>query len=151
MSKIHLQLVTPNGTLFDEKFDSITLPTIDGQITILPNHAPLVAILSTGEAKVTTGNRNQFVHVEGGLAYVKGGNEVSLLADGAEHTERLNEAQILAAKKRAEELMSQDNIADEEYAQAAASLELNISKLSAIRRHAHRSRHPITSEGVFND
>lgn len=151
MSQLHLQLVTPKGTLFNESFESISIPTATGQITILPGHTRLVSAIQPGELIVRNKGHAQYIHVDGGFAEIKDHSEVVILADAAAHIAELNEAQILEAKSRAEQLLKQENMADEEYARAAASLELNLSKLRTVRRHAHRTRRPITSEGVMNE
>ena len=151
MPQLHLQLVTPQGTLFNESFESISIPTATGQITILPGHTRLVSAIKPGELIVRNKGKVQYIHVDGGFAEIKDKSEIVILADAAAHIAELNEAQILEAKARAEQLLKQENMADEEYARAAASLELNLSKLRTVRRHAHRSRRPITSEGVMND
>jgi F-type H+-transporting ATPase subunit epsilon len=151
MANLHLQLVTPTGKTLDTEAHSITIPTTLGQITVLPGHTDLIATIKPGELVTKTGNEVHTIHVAGGFVQIKQGSEVILLADEAEHVTRLNEAQAQEAKERAEKLLAQTNLSDEEYAKAASMLEVNMSKLSTIRRHAHRTRKPITSEGVMNE
>jgi len=151
MTKLHLQLVTPHGSVLNKECDLISAPTTDGQISILPGHTALVSALQPGELVVHSGKDKHFVHVDGGFIRIESHSKITVLADAAAHSKDLDEQHILAAKQRAEDMLKQENLADEEYAKAAASLELNLSKLRTVRRHAHRSRHPITSEGVLND
>lgn len=151
MAQLHLQLVTPQGQILKQSCDSILAPTEEGQISILPGHVRLISALNPGELIINAGLEKHYLHVDGGFIRVGSESQVIILADAAAHSKDLDEEHILSAKRRAEELLQQENLADEEYAKAAASLELNLSKLRTVRRHAHRSRHPITSEGVLND
>ncbi len=139
MTSIHLQLVTPQRKMLDEELESITCPTKMGEITILPNHLPLVATLATGEliARPKNGQEHN-IHVAGGFVEVKEGSKVVVLADAAEHHHEIDEAEAEEARQRAEEALKQSNISQEEYALAAASLEKSLSKLSLVRKYRHR-------------
>ena len=151
MNKIEVKIITPTGTHLDSEAQSLTVPTANGYITILPGHVPLVASLKPGEMVVRAPGKEIQIHVAGGFLYIKKDNEVTVLADEAEHSKDLNEALILESQARAQELLKQTNMSDEEYAKVAASLELNLSKLRTVRRHKHHTRHPITSEGVLKE
>lgn len=143
MTTIHLQLVTPQRQVLDEELASITCPTKMGEITILPQHVPLVASLKTGELVARTKNGEEHnIHVAGGFVEVKDGNKVIILADSAEHHHEIDEAETEAAKQRAEEAMKQSNISQEDYAFAAAALERSLSKLHLVRKYRHRRTAP---------
>lgn len=139
MAQLHLQLVTPQREVLNEELLSLTCPTQMGQITILPNHTPLVATLATGEliARPQTGEEYN-IHVAGGFVEVKPGSKVTILADAAEHHHEIDEAEAEAAKQRAEQALQQSNISEEEYAMAAASLERSLSKLNLVKKYRHR-------------
>jgi F-type H+-transporting ATPase subunit epsilon len=151
MAKLHLQLVTPQRVVLNEELDSLSCPTTQGEITILPGHIPLVATLASGEFVARSGQNEHNIHVAGGFVEVKGGNKVVILADEAEHITELDEQKTQEAQTRAQELLKQSNLSDEEYAMAAASLDRSLSRLRIIRKHAHRTQRPITSEGTFNE
>ena len=144
MAKISFQLVTPERTVLREELDSLSCPTSLGQITILPNHAPLVANLVPGELKAKNGGQEHYIAVSGGFIEVKKGSEVVVLADAAEHHYEIE------AKKRAEEALRQVSVSDEEYAKVAAAMERNLSRIKIARKHAHKKT-PITGEGVFSE
>jgi F-type H+-transporting ATPase subunit epsilon len=117
-----------------------------GEITILPNHAALVATLATGELVARTkGGQEHNIHVAGGFVEVKDGNKIIILADGAEHHHEIDELEAEAAKQRAEETLKQSNISGEEYALAAAALERSVSKLHIVRKYRHRSAPQVAS------
>jgi F-type H+-transporting ATPase subunit epsilon len=151
MAKLHLQLVTPQRVVLNEELDSVSCPTVQGQITVLPGHIPLVATLKPGELVARNGQGEHNIHVDGGFVEIKSGNQVVILADAAEHIAELDETKIQQAAQRAKELLQQSNASDEEYALAAASLEKNLSRLRILRKHAHRTQRPVTSEGILHE
>jgi F-type H+-transporting ATPase subunit epsilon len=151
MPTLKFQLVTPKGPVLSETVESLSCPTTQGQITILPGHIPLVATLAAGELVAKTKGVEHILHVAGGFVEVRKHNEVILLADEAEHFYEIDQVQVEEAKQRAEEIMKEKNLSAEEYAAASASLERSLSRLRVARKHAHRRRAPITSEGVLGE
>ena len=85
MTSISFQLVTPERTVLSKELVSLSCPTTLGQITILPDHAALVATLVPGELHAKTQNDEFFINVTGGFVEVKKGGEGGGLADGAQH------------------------------------------------------------------
>ncbi len=150
MQKLQLQLVTPERTLLSEEVDSLTCPTTEGLITILPGHAPLVATLTSGELSAKNQQSSHSIHVAGGFVEVRPGNEIVVLADGAEHSYEIDIERAEQAKKEAEQLMKEENLASEEYATAAWMLQKNLNRIKIARKHSHQ-RTGITHEGVFNE
>ncbi len=155
MAKLHLKLITPERTILDQEVVSLTCQTESGEITILPNHAPLVATLTSGElvAKSVTekGSEPHFVHVAGGFIEIRPNNEVVILADGAEHYFEIDVARAEEAKKQAEEIMKNQSMANEEYVMAAWILRKSLSRINIARKHSHRRKAGITSEGVLTE
>ncbi|HMQ02171.1 MAG TPA: ATP synthase F1 subunit epsilon [Candidatus Doudnabacteria bacterium] len=151
MSKLRLQLITPERTVISEEIRSLSCPTQEGQITILPSHAPLVANLETGELIARNGGDDHYIHVAGGFIEVRKNNEIVILADAAEHHYEIDIARAEEAKKQAEELLKRQHLADEEYATAAWMLQKNLTRINIARKHSHRRTRSITSEGVFRE
>jgi len=150
MSMIHFQLVTPERTVLSEELTSLSCPTQMGQITILPNHAPLVAALSSGELQAKTETGDSFIFVAGGFVEVRANNEVVVLADAAEHHYEIDIEKAEAAKKKAEDDMKQHRMSNEEYAKVAAALEHSLARMKIARKHAHR-KNPLVSQGNLTD
>lgn len=155
MAKLQIQLVTPERTVLTEEVASLSCPTTDGQITILPGHSPLVATLTSGELVAKTGGRengeDHNIHVAGGFVQVQsGGKEIIILADAAEHFYEIDVARAEEAKQEAEKILREQNLSDEEYAMAAVWLQRSLSRINIARKHAHRKTR-ITSEGVFHE
>lgn len=151
MNTLHFQLVTPEGVILEKELKSITCPTTLGEISILPGHVPLVATLKSGELIAKDNSGSESLHVAGGFIEIKPGNKVIALADSAEHATEIDETRAEEAKIRAQKTLAEARMSDEEYAQAAASLERSLSRLRIARKHSHRRTSPITGEGVFKE
>ncbi len=149
MTKLQVQLVTPERTVLSTELDSLSCPTTTGQITILPGHLPLVSNLAVGELIAKNQGEEHNIHVAGGFVQIQPDNKIIILADAAEHFYEIDEQQVEAAIKRAKETMAQASLADEEYAMAAMSLERSLSRLHIARKHAHRRTSAITGQGVL--
>jgi len=106
--KLKLKIVTPERLVLEEEVDGVTLPTAEGEITILPEHIPLIASLSSGDVVAHVSGEDVPIAVAGGFLEVKKSEknetEVAVLADFAEHVSELSEEKINEAKKHAEEL-----------------------------------------------
>ena len=90
--------------------DQVTLPTTEGEITILPEHIPLISGLTSGDVVAMVSGEQVPMAVVGGFVEIKKGEEtteVAVLADFAEHVSELSEEKIEKAKARAEELKKQ--------------------------------------------
>jgi F-type H+-transporting ATPase subunit epsilon len=148
---LYLRLVTPEKQLLSEEVASLTVPTENGHITILPQHAPLVATLVPGELVIRGGQRERPFHVGGGMLRVEAGSQVTILADAAEHVEEIDIARAQEALARAKERLESEQLSDREYAATAALLDRNLARLRIARKHAHRHHAGITGEGVLEE
>lgn len=127
-----LRLIAPTGVKYEAEASEVILPTENGQIAILANHTPLVALLEPGEIFINLNGKSHHLITEGGVVKVNG-NVVEILADTAESVENLNELKIEEAKQRAHKIM--DNAQDDvEFAHGAAMLEKQIAKLNILKR-----------------
>ncbi len=111
----------------------VTLPTIEGQITILPNHIPLMSVLGLGEVVIKKSDGSiQNLFVDGGIIQVNGSN-IELLANMAERAEDIDEAKVEEAKRRAEKLLQEKPI-DIDIAQVEASLQRELIRLNVTKK-----------------
>jgi F-type H+-transporting ATPase subunit epsilon len=101
-SKFHFEIVTPDGTIYQDSVDEVRLPTPIGEITILPNHVPLYAKLGDGEAIIIKDGKETLMAVLGGIVDVSDG-KVSIVSDYAIQADSIQLAKAEEAKKRAEE------------------------------------------------
>jgi F-type H+-transporting ATPase subunit epsilon len=111
MKKINLKIITPERLILEEKVDQVSLPTEKGEITILPDHIPLITKLTSGDIVAVVDGESLPIAVVGGFLEVKKTDkeetEVAILADFAEHLEELSEEKIIAARAKADELREQ--------------------------------------------
>src|SRR6202142_1167010 len=111
-----LEIVTPEARVYLETVDTVVIPTVEGEVGILPGHIPLVTRVGAGERRATKGGLTQLLVVGGGFAQVTG-EKVSILADSAIYEEKIDENAVAAAIKRAEEaLKAKDSLASAETA-----------------------------------
>src|SRR3989344_2629281 len=134
MSKqLKLKIVTPERLVLEEMVDQVSLPTTEGEITILSDHIPLVVGLKSGDVVAVSGGEQIPMAVAGGFLEVKkneeGITEVAVLADFAELTDQ----KIEEAKKKAEELkkkMTDKNEVDFEHFEAELERSLTRVKIA---------------------
>jgi F-type H+-transporting ATPase subunit epsilon len=112
MSKqLKLKIVTPERLVLEEMVDQVSLPTTLGEITVLPDHIPLITNLTLGDVVAMVNGEYVPMAVYGGFLEVKknekGETEVAVLADFASHVSELSDDLIEKAKARAEELKKQ--------------------------------------------
>src|SRR5438128_2553574 len=106
MAKLKVSLVTQERTVLQEEVDSLSCPTTQGQIQILPGHVPLIATLQHGELVAKVGNQSKSIAVAGGFVEVRPGNEIVILADMAELADEMDLVAVEEAHKLAQELMA---------------------------------------------
>lgn len=130
---MNLTVVSPTKTAYTGRIEKVTVPGADGQLTILPRHASLFAKLAEGELKVTKSEDGVFYMAIGGGFIEVNKNEVTVLVTRAVHEKELNEKEIIAAKKRAEEALKKE-LSPEEYRETRALLRSRILDLKVLRR-----------------
>ena len=99
------QIVTPEKTVSSEDVEQVSLPTTEGEITILPNHIPLVSIIKAGELRYIKNGEVFALAVSGGFVEVREDGSIVVLADTAEHAMEIDIARAEEAKERASKLM----------------------------------------------
>ncbi|HVY64825.1 MAG TPA: F0F1 ATP synthase subunit epsilon [Gammaproteobacteria bacterium] len=115
---IHVEIVSAEGAIFSGDADMVFAPARAGEIGIAPRHAPLLTTLKPGSVRVQTGEGEKFFYVTGGVLEVQP-HLITVLADSALHAEQLDEAEALAARDRARELLGKGGEIDIVAAQAA--------------------------------
>jgi F-type H+-transporting ATPase subunit epsilon len=97
-----LEIVTPEAKVYSDTIDSVVIPTVEGEIGVLPGHIPLITQVEHGELRITKGAASQLLAVSGGFAQIDG-DKVRVLAEHAITEEKIDEHAVEAALKRAEE------------------------------------------------
>jgi F-type H+-transporting ATPase subunit epsilon len=145
-----LDLVTLDKPLFAGQVQQITAPTKLGEITILPNHIPLITSLQAGELKLKVKEGEGiyspnyiYIAISGGFMEVKPGSIVNIIADSALRVDEIDEKKAIEAKAKAEKLLKdsqtgQRQLSDQEFAGAAATLARALAELKVARRKKGR-------------
>src|ERR1051326_2260621 len=103
---LKLEIVTPEAKTYSEDVDMVTLPGVEGEMGILPQHVPLMTQLSAGEIIVRKGGQDFFLAVGDGFVEVTG-ERVSVLTDMAIKAEKIDEAKAEEARRRAESRLAE--------------------------------------------
>ncbi|MGB2583427.1 MAG: F0F1 ATP synthase subunit epsilon [Dehalococcoidia bacterium] len=137
MAKLSLEIVTAERLVYSADVDVIIAPGIEGQLGILPQHAPLMTMLQPGELMVRQDGEEHSIFVSGGFLEVQG-DKVTVLADTAERAEEIDVARAEEAKLRAEQRIGLPSTeADHARVQAAmlrSLMRLNVAEKSRKRR-----------------
>jgi F-type H+-transporting ATPase subunit epsilon len=130
---LKLEIVTPQATVFSEDVEMVTLPGVEGQMGILPQHVRLMTQLVPGEMIVRKDGQDRFLAVGEGLIEVTG-ERVSIVTDMAVAAENIDEAKAEEARERAAARL-REKISAEEVASVNASLARSLAQLRVKRRH----------------
>lgn len=129
---LELQIVTPDQIAYSERVEMVTLPAIEGQMGIYPQHVPLMTQMVAGEVIVRKGGSDYFLAVGEGLIEITG-DHVAILTDMAIAAEQIDEAKAEEARQRAEARMH-EKLSDEEVASVNSSLARSLAQLHVRRR-----------------
>jgi len=132
---IKFEIVTPERIVLKEEITQITLPTKAGEITVLPNHIPLISSLTPGVVNVKKKDgQEEIISISGGFLEV-GKDKVVILADTAERAEELDETRLEAARKRANELKDKARQGEKiDFAEVNAAIERELARTKAVKR-----------------
>jgi F-type H+-transporting ATPase subunit epsilon len=130
---IKLEIVTPEATVYSEDVDMVTLPGVEGQMGVLPQHVRLMTQLVPGELIVRKDGHDDFMAVGEGLVDVNN-ERVSIVTNMAVAVDRIDEAAAEEARQRAAARL-REKISSEEVASVNASLARSLAQLNVKRRH----------------
>ena len=136
MANIKLDIVTAERSVFSDEVDEITAPGIEGQFTLLPNHAPFMTLLLPGELIIRKNREELPLAVTGGFLE-NHQNTVTILADAAERVDEIDTARAEEAKKRAQEQITH-GASQTDIAVAEASLRRSITRLKVAQRKTRK-------------
>lgn len=130
---LRLKIVTPEKLALEEDVDQVNLPTVNGEIGILPRHANLMAKIVPGELRIKKGSKEEVLAVGEGFLQMTD-NVLTAMVDLAVDEGAIDEKKVEEAKKRAEQALEQ-KLSGEEYAETLAILEKSLAQLRVKRRH----------------
>jgi len=131
---LQLEIVSPERRAYTDEVDEVIVPGIDGQLGILPHHTRLITALGTGELRIKKGGSEQSLLISGGFVEVRP-DKVIVMADLAEHSDEIDEAKAVEARKRAEaELEAARDPVDLARVRAALQTALMRERIATRRR-----------------
>ncbi len=132
-----LEIITAERQVYSGEVDMVIAPGFDGQLGILPKHAPLMTMLKPGELTVRKDGEDIYVAVSGGFMEVLG-NKVSVLADACERSDEIDEERAQQAMQKAQEVLDNRG-SDLEMQTALASFQRAQVRLGLVRRRRPRT------------
>jgi F-type H+-transporting ATPase subunit epsilon len=129
-----LEIVTPEARVYSDTIDSVVIPTVEGEIGVLPGHIPLLTQVGFGELRVTKGGATSLLAVGGGFAQIMA-DKISILAESAINEEKIDEAAVEKAMQRAEEaLKGKDSLDPAEVERLESVVRSSVAQLGLKRR-----------------
>lgn len=129
---LKLEIVTPDAKVFSEDVDMVTLPAVEGEMGVYPQHVPLLTQIVPGEIVARKDGQDYFLAIGEGFVEVTG-DHVSILADMAIRAENIDEVKAEEARRRAEARLA-EQLDDEEAATVQGALAHSLAQLKVKRR-----------------
>jgi F-type H+-transporting ATPase subunit epsilon len=129
---LKLEIVTPEGTAYSQDVEMVTLPGVEGEMGIYPEHVPLLTQVVPGELIARRAGRDEFLAVGEGFVEITG-QRVAIVTDMAISAEGIDEARVEEARRRAEARLA-EHLGDEEAAMLEAALAHSAALLKVKRR-----------------
>jgi len=135
-ANLHLQIVSAERSLVDERVDEVQIPGANGYLGVLPGHTPLLTTMSVGQLWYRQGATKHFLAIAFGFAEIQP-DRVTILAQTAERADEIDVARAEAARKRAEERLAKPH-SDTDFDRARTALlkamiRLNVASRARIR------------------
>lgn len=137
-----LEIVTPERQVFSEEVESVVCPGVEGELGVLPHHAPLLTTLGVGELRIRRGGEEEFFAIAGGFVQVRP-DKVVVMAETADMASEINLEAAEEARREAERALAEGFEEPADLARARASLQralLRIRVAERRRREGPRSR-----------
>ncbi|RLA07448.1 MAG: F0F1 ATP synthase subunit epsilon [Gammaproteobacteria bacterium] len=135
----HLDIVSASDSIFSGLATMVFAPAVDGEIGIMPRHAPLLTTLKPGMVRIQADNKEEKnIFVSGGILEIQP-NIVTILSDTAIRAQDLDEAAAMRAKEQAQSAIDNKQ-SDFEYAKAKTELIQAIAQIESIRKIKKRNR-----------
>ncbi|NJP06256.1 MAG: F0F1 ATP synthase subunit epsilon [Chloroflexaceae bacterium] len=134
---IKLEIVTAEQVVLIDEIDQLNAPTKDGRVGILPKHTPLLTILDIGELDIIKGGERNAYAIAGGFMEVLP-DRITILSDTVERADDIDEQRAEEARVRAEEVLRQSDVSQEDVIAAESELRLALTRLrvSQLKRHS---------------
>ena len=132
---LKLEIVTPDAITYSEDVEMVTLPGVEGEMGVYPQHVPLLTQVVPGEVIARKDGRDHFLAIGEGFVEITA-QRVAIMTDMAIRAENIDEARAEEARRRAEARLA-EHIDDEESAMVSAALAHSLAQLKVKRRQQH--------------
>jgi F-type H+-transporting ATPase subunit epsilon len=133
---LHLEIVTHERLAYEDDVDMVICPGIDGELGILPHHAPLISTLGYGELRIRKGGQEEYFAIAGGFLQVRP-DKVVVMAETADMASEINLEAAQQARREAEMALSESFSEPADLARARAAMERALGRIRVAERH-HR-------------
>ena len=140
MAPMKVEIITAERVVYSDDVDVLVAPGIEGELGILPHHAPLMTVLQPGEIRVRKGSEEEYMAVSGGFLEVMA-NKVTILADSAERSDEIDESRAQEAMRRSQELLEHRE-GDMDLERAVAAVRRSQARLKVAQRRRYRPSPP---------
>ena len=131
--------------MLETEADSVTLPTALGEITLLPDHMPLVSNIAPGEVRFRRGEQEDFLAVSSGFVEFRPKNQILILADSAEFGHEIDIERAELARQEAQRFLTEVHHDEKSMASASASFQKQLVRLRVAQKHRTRLQPHIES------
>jgi F-type H+-transporting ATPase subunit epsilon len=138
VATFRLEVVTAERMVFSDDVNMVVAWGTEGQLGILPHHAPLMTMLRPGDLLIRKDNEEQYLAIGGGFLEVRP-DKVIVLADACERAEEIDVTRAEAAKRRAEEILKA-RVPEVDAAVAEAALRRSLARLKVAEKRRRRLR-----------
>jgi len=138
MATFRLEVVTAERMVFADDVSEVVAWGVEGQLGILPHHAPLMTMLQPGDLLIKRDNEEEYLAISGGFLEVRP-DKVIILADACERAEEIDIARAEAAKRRAEATLK-ERPPEVDTAAAEAALRRSLARLKVAERRRRKPR-----------
>jgi len=133
---LRLEIVTAEGTVFADDVNEVVAWGIEGQLGILPHHAPLMTMLQPGDLLIRKDNEEHYLAISGGFLEVRP-DKVIILADACERAEEIDIERAEAARRRADEILK-TRPPDVDTVAAEAALRRSLARIRAAGKRRRK-------------
>ena len=136
-----LEIVTPERLAYSDTVDAVNLPGVEGELGVLPHHAPLVSMLGIGELRIRKGGAEESFAIVGGFLQVRP-DRVVVMAETADMASEIDLEKAQQARREAERALEGGRVDEVNLAAARAALQQALLRIRvAERRHREGPRH----------
>jgi len=136
-----LEIVTPERLAYQDEVDSVVLPGSEGELGVLPHHAPLVSTLGTGELRLRKGGQEESFAIVGGFLQVLP-DKVVVMAETADMASEIDLERAQEARQKAEQVLESGYVEGADLSAARAQLQQALLRIRvAERRYREGPRH----------